>query len=191
MRRIRTGLVAGSALLALMGTVVSCSSDSAEEPIDGTETRSPDADETENGASEGEEADVAALTNLYEAYWDAMVEMENSIELDPSLMEGIATTPAMEGEFSRMRSYHEQGIHRRGQPTFGDITAQVDGDTARVEACISEGDWPFVTENGQEIDDPAFDNLGVPQPNVLSAERASEGWLITGTLSMEEATVSC
>ncbi len=191
MRRIQTGLAAGLTLLALTGTVSGCSSDDGNEPIEGASTEPGSSDETDNEANENEAADIAALTDLYEAYWDAMVELENSTELDPTVLDGLATQVAAETQISRMRSYHDQGIHRQGEPTFGDVTVTVDGDTATVEACKNEADWKFVTENGQEIDDPAFENLGTPQPNVLSAERVDEGWQINETLSMEEATISC
>ncbi|MEO3750853.1 hypothetical protein [Streptomyces sp. B6B3] len=174
----------------MTGMITGCSSDDGgEEPIEGAETESSGSDEEQNGADEGQEADVAALTDLYETYWDALVQLDNSTDPDPALLEGLATQSATETEISRMQAYHAQGIRRQGEPTFGDITVTVDGDTAIIEACKSESDWQFVDENGEEVE--VEGDLTVREPNVVAAERSSDGWLIGDTLAMEEATISC
>jgi hypothetical protein len=200
MRRIRTGLATGLALLTLTTAAAGCSSSDSnggdgdgdgngnDQPIEGVVTEpagpeGPDADEA---------ADIAALENLYERYWDAMVELENSKgELDPSLLDGIATDDVVESQLSRMSTYKDQGIRRQGEPEFDNVTVEADGETARIQACIDEGNWPFLAPNGEELDDPALGDLDVPQPNIVTAERSSDGWLISGNLAMEEATVSC
>jgi hypothetical protein len=192
-RRIRTGLAAGAALLALTGTVAGCSSDDdgGDEPIEGAETETPGADDTEDGGGAGEGADVAALEQLYADYWDAMVELESSEDLDPQLLDGIATSRVLESELSRINTYKSHGFHRQGEPTIENVTVEVTGDTARIEACKNEGEWPFVTADGEEVTDPAFADLDETKPNVLEAERSSDGWLVSGSLPMREATISC
>ncbi|MEO3750851.1 hypothetical protein [Streptomyces sp. B6B3] len=187
MRRIQTGLVAGLALLALTGTVSGCSSDDGDEPIEGAETGPGSSEESENDDESAAEAEVA---DLYLAYWDAVIELENGDELDRSLFDGLATTGVVESEVGRVSAFKDNGVHREGEPTIENVTVTIDGDTARIEACKNEADWRVVDGNG-EVPDAVPENLQRPHPNVVTAERTDGEWLITATLPTEGATITC
>ncbi len=177
---LRAGLAVGTGLLALTGAVAACSSDGQPEP----EPRSDAATEVEV------EAPVVEVENLYRAYWDAVVQLENGTELDRSLFDGIGTTGLVEAEVGRVSSFKDNGIHREGEPVIEDVTVTVDGDIARVEACKSEADWQVI-EDGEVVPDAVPPNLRRPHPFVVTAERISGEWLITATLPTEAATITC
>jgi hypothetical protein len=187
-RRIRSGVATGAALLALTATVAGCSSDDeGGEPIDGAQSGSPEPSQsTDNGNAD----DTAALEDLYADYWDARIELENSEDLDSSVFDGITTSPVKEMELTRLQPFREDGIHRQGEPEIEDVTVSVDGDAARIESCKSEADWQVI-QNGEVVPDAVPENLRQPHPYVVSAERSPEGWLITGTVDSEEATITC
>jgi hypothetical protein len=192
MRRIRTGrtrLATVAALLALTVSMAACSSDDegGEEPIEGAGSGSPEPEET----ASDDAAAKAEVTDLYLAYWDAVVELENGDELDRSLFDGIATTGLVEEELSRVSSFKDNGIHREGEPTIGNVTVTIDGDTARIEACKNEAGWDVI-EDGEVVPDAVPPELQEPHPNVVTAEREASGdWLINATLPTEGATITC
>ncbi|QKV69486.1 hypothetical protein HUT13_12345 [Streptomyces harbinensis] len=180
----RAGPAAGLALI--LATVAGCSSDGGnnEEPIDtgGSSSPSPDA--------EGGEGDEADLAEFYAAYWDALVELENSEELNVELLDGFVTGELLEGEVSRLRDFRANGLSRSGEPVIEDVTITVDEDTARIESCKSEEGWDVVT-GGEVIPNVVPEELLAFHPYVVTLERTSEGWLINETLPQEEATISC
>ena len=172
-------------LLALAAGCSSDSSDSSDDAIEGLATGPAEE------AGNGEAADhTAALTDLYDRYWDALVTLENSGELDPAVFEGIAAPPVAEQELTRVRSYADAGLHRTGEPSVTDVTVTVDGETARVESCASEEDWPMV-DGETVLADVVPEELRAPHPHVVTAQLTDGVWLIDGTLPAEEATLSC
>jgi hypothetical protein len=192
-RRFRTGLVTGFALLALTGTVAGCSTDDdkgGDEPIEGAQTNSPEPS-SESPEDDENSADVAALERLYQEYWDARIELENSEELDFSLYDGITTSAVREQEGSQLQQFRNDGISRQGEPSITDVTVEVTGDTARIEACKSEEGWDVV-QNGDVIPDAVPETLLEPHPYLVAAERSADNWLISRTsLPKEEATITC
>ncbi|MGP3968163.1 hypothetical protein [Streptomyces sp. 6N223] len=189
--RFRTGLVAGFALLALTGTVTGCSSseDEGGEPIEGAQTNSPDP--SQSPEDDDNSADVAALERLYQEYWDARIELENTEELDFSHYDGITTSAVVEQEGTQLQQFRNDGIYRQGEPTITDVTVEVTGDTARIEACKSEEGWDVV-QNGDVIPDAVPETLLAPHPYLVAAERSADSWLISRTsLPKEEATITC
>ncbi|MFD7513087.1 hypothetical protein ACFV5N_27640 [Streptomyces sp. NPDC059853] len=181
----RAGPAAGLALI--LATVAGCSSDGGdnEEPIDtgGTSSPSPDAEG-------GEGDDEAALVALYEAYWDARVEVENSEAGDIHLLEGIVTPAMLEKELSRVRDFQSNGLYRQGGPVIENITATVDGDTAIVESCKSEEGWDIM-KDGEVIPGVVPEELINVHGHVVTAEKGDGAWLITDTLPEEEGNVTC
>lgn len=182
----------GAAVLALAGTVAGCSSDSGseEEPIGGVETGSTDSATATDGTGDDQAADIAELEQLYQDYWDAWTELENTKELDFSLLDGIATETLVQQDGPRLQQFRDDGIHRRGAPTISDVTVSVTGDTARIESCKSEADWQVV-QNGEVVPEAVPDALRAPHPFLMAAERSAHGWLISRTLPQEEATITC
>ncbi|WP_436980202.1 hypothetical protein [Streptomyces sp. enrichment culture] len=181
----RAGLAAGLALT--LATVAGCSSDSGDndEPINTGDESSASPD-----AEGGEAEDEAALVALYEAYWDAVIASENGEELDSALFEDITTKGVMEQELGRINTYKEQGVLREGAPVIENVTVTVEGDTARIEACKNEADWPLV-QDGEQMEGVLPESLTVPHPNGVTAERSDGNWLITGSVPQEEAVISC
>ncbi|UED85583.1 hypothetical protein [Streptomyces profundus] len=174
---------------ALALTAAGCSSDDgSDEPIEGVDSGSADAgpDDADGPGAE----DTAALTELYERYWAALVTLENEGELDPALFDGITTPGLAEQELLRVSGLIENGLTREGEPLISDVTVSVDGDTARVESCMNQADWPLVSE-GEVVPGLLPEELTAPHPQVVTAERASGAWLIDATLLTEEATISC
>ncbi|MEV8114774.1 hypothetical protein ACWC9S_03325 [Streptomyces xiamenensis] len=181
----RAGLAAGLALT--LATVAGCSSDGGDndEPIDTGDQSSASPD-----AEGGEAEDEAALVALYEAYWDARVELENSEAGDIQVLDGIVTPEMLERELSRIRDFQSNGLSRQGGPTIENITATVNGDTARVESCKSEEGWDVVA-GGEVIPGVIPAELIEVHRHVVTVEKADEGWLINETLPEEDGTLSC
>lgn len=183
----------GAAVLALTGTVAGCSSDSGSdgEPIGGVETgaASGGGDGGQNGNG-GEAADVRILKDLYRAYWDTLVDLENGAELDVAAFDGIATPGVAEDELGRLRAFREDNIRRQGEPAIDNVNVSIDGDTAHIESCKSEADWQFVV-NGEVAEEMMREEAARPHPYVVSADRSSGEWLINATLRVEEATITC
>ncbi|MDT0269504.1 hypothetical protein RM844_24795 [Streptomyces sp. DSM 44915] len=173
---------AGVLLCALAGCA---SDDGADDEVAGVATATADASGDDETA-----AHTAALTDLYQRYWDARVAVENSGELDPAGFDGILAPDVTEQELTRVRSFADAGLHREGEPLVADVTVTVDGDTARLESCVSERDWPVV--HGDEVlPDVVPEELRAPHPHALTATLTQGAWLIDGSLPMEEATISC
>lgn len=183
----RAGLAAGLALT--LATVAGCSSDGGDndEPINTGDQSSASPD-----AEGGEAEDESALVALYEAYWDAMVELQKESDaLDASLLNDVATRAVIEAQLSRIDTYFGQGIFREGAPTIENVTVTVDGDEGRIEACKNEADWPLL-KDGEPLEGGMPVELTETRPSVVTAERSADGdWLINATLPVEEATITC
>lgn len=184
MRKTRTCL----AVTALaMGLLAGCSSSGGdEEPIDtgDSSSKNPANEETQDTA-----ADEAALKQLFLDYWAAMVKLENSKAIDPTVFEGLAASGVRERETSRVQQFKDYGMIRRGEPEITRITPEVDGDRARVEACVNSDTWRLYDEDGEEV---PTEGGGGPVPSVVIAEKQTGGWLVTEHPSGKtEASISC
>jgi hypothetical protein len=183
MTRISNARAAVAVLPLLALLAVGCSSDGGgddELTLPGAGT--PTAEPTDEPAD-----DVADLEALYSAYWDVMIELENSEEMPgPEIFDGIAGSELMERQMARVRNIKESGRWRQGEPLVEQVTVEVDGDTAVIQSCVNEDDWEFVYE-GETV---PLDPQG-PKPRVMEADRGEDGWLLGRTLAVEEATISC
>jgi hypothetical protein len=198
MRRIRTGLATGLALLTLTTAAAGCSSsdstggdgDGNDQPIEGVVTEPAGPEGTEDDTEGSEDPAVAALKDLYDAYWDTVIELENGGRLDVAVFDGIATPGVAEDEVGRLHPFRDDNIHREGEPTIDNVTVTIDDDTARIQSCKSEAGWNFF-RNDDELTGIIPDEARRPHPFVVSAERTSGEWLINGTLRPQEATITC
>ncbi|MBB0230957.1 hypothetical protein [Streptomyces calidiresistens] len=185
-------------VLAVLLTAVACltagCSSSGEEQegageIMGAETAPP---ESPTGAAEGEEtgteeADVAALEQLYRDYWKALIALENGDALDPGLFEGIATPGVTEEQISRVQPMKDDGIRREGEPAVDDpVVELISDDSARIESCVDPENWTAV-RNGENL---PIQSAG-KSPRVVLAERTSGTWLISEERPSEEAVLTC
>ncbi|NDL58706.1 hypothetical protein [Phytoactinopolyspora mesophila] len=175
--------------------VAACGSDDESAGLDATTgaEQSPTDDELPppNGDESGAETDTsaddeAAVEQLYDQFWDAVVSAENGPDTDPALFDGIGTGAIVEIYVSRAREWEDLGVHRDGEPQLEDITVDVDGDEARVEACKDEADWQMIAD-GEPV--PLEDRE--PSAHVVIAERTGDGWLFTDELASDEAVISC
>ncbi len=166
MRRVI--VTVASMLVAVVG-VAGCSS-SAEEPpgLTASPTASPTTT-SENGADADTEA---AILEAYYAYWDAMVAAQRG-NADPTLFDGIATGPLVEEAIAEARQFADLGIVREGEPSFSDVTVEVEDATATVLACVDNSAW-FVP--GVE------DDLADVLPGGVLLERHDDAWLVTGSV---------
>lgn len=169
-----------------MGLLAGCSSSDGDvEPID---TGDAAANEPAGKETPDVTADEAALKQLFLDYWDAMVELENSKEVDPSIFDGITTSGIGEQEVARVQALKDYGIVGRGGPEITEVTPEVDGDEGTVAACVNRDDWTFYDESGNPVkvvDKAATDAGGV------AAERTADGWIIVEILKESEVRVSC
>ncbi|AYY12112.1 hypothetical protein EF847_04705 [Actinobacteria bacterium YIM 96077] len=185
--RSRTSVIAAvaGALVVLSG----CSSD-GDEPagLDATDDASPteEVEQADDGEEAGAAEDEAMLEELFADFWDAVVAAENGPEVDYELFEGIATDEVIEERLARAREWEELGVHREGEPIIENVTVTVEGDEARIEACRDESEW-LVIADGEPVD---IETTGLT-PNVFTAERDGDGWLINGRLDSSEATITC
>ena len=132
----------GVAALVVGGVVtvglVGCTSAAQEPPgltASSTVSVTPTPEPTDDAAAE-----EAAILDVYRRFWAANVAAEGG-NPDPMLYEGIAGGPAVEVELAIARQYQEQGIVKEGEPSFSEVTVVVDGDTARVGACVDHSGW--------------------------------------------------
>jgi hypothetical protein len=126
---MRASLIAIPVLL--LATIVGCSSGSAESE----DLVLPETTESESSDESGDEAEeIAELEKLFLVYYDAIVEMENAKELDPSLLDGIANDLEREEEVARLHPFKEYGVTGKGEPTFTNDPVEVDGDRAEIPA---------------------------------------------------------
>ena len=135
---------------------------------------------------DGRAADVTAVEDLVDRYWDAVVKSENTVDDDPKQFADLADGPFIERQLKTVRDYDEAGIRRVGQPEIADVEVAVSGDTAQVEACLNEDEWT-AKKNGKTIKAP---KLG-PVPWGAEAERRDDAWVITDVRVPPEGAKEC
>ncbi|WP_165988049.1 hypothetical protein [Streptomyces sp. YIM 98790] len=187
--RTLAGALAAAALRA-EGCSSAGDEESGDDEIAGAEPASPAENDATGGDQEGEgtaEADTAALEQLYQDYWAALIALENGEDLDPALFEGIATPGVTEEQISRVQPMKDDGIRRVGEPVIDEITVELAPDgSARIQSCAGPEGWTAV-RNGEEV---PIQSAG-RSPRVVLAERASGTWLISEERPSEEATITC
>lgn len=173
MRRHRLTVLAASGFLAL-----ALSSGCTSSPTDPDASASPTATAPSPTATASPTPDAeAAVLDVYDRYWDAVVASQRG-NPDPALFADVATGEIVERAIITAKQYQEFGIVREGEPTFSDVSAVIDGDTAQVAACIDNSNW-FV---------PDAPVLGV-QPSGIVLTRTGGAWLVTD--SFEPADLTC
>jgi len=172
------------ARLSLLGALVvvaltACSQQAdPQAPVATTTAASPSPTATDA-------ADEAAVADVVADYVDAMVTMENSAQVDPAPMHGIATETVAKAEAKRVKDLVDQGIHREGRPTLGEATVTVDGDSARYEVCMDQDDWVGV------LGDQTVGSSYGPLPTGWSLTRTDGDWLVSATIPQEQVRVTC
>lgn len=182
--RTRTALLAPVLALAL---VAGCSSDDGESDAEASITPGG----TEDAGGDGEPdtaADEAELEQLFLDYWAAMVELENSEELDPTVFDGLAADEVREQQVARVEPFKEAGIIAEGEPVITEVTANAEGDRATIEGCVNRDDWLFYDEEGEEV---PVESDEATDAKVVEAERGADGWVISRHARDAEVTLSC
>lgn len=156
-------------LLALTLLAAGCSGDD-ESPLDAAPTTSaePTAD------AEDPEADALAA---WEAYWDAVVEAQNTADADgvaADRLSAVAASEVVELELSIIERYQGYGLTRTGAPEFADVSVQVEDDTATVAGCVNEDDWGAVVD-GEPV---AEEDRGF-EPHGATLENQDGTWRVT------------
>lgn len=180
-KRMATTLLPALTAAALLSGCTSSPGED-ESPILPTES----AEETTPAPGDAEAADIAALERLYGEYWDALIALENggAVEADP--FEGIATPTVIEQILNRVLPIRDSGHRREGEPLIQDVAVTVQGDEARIEACVDEDAWAMV-QDGEEV---PIEKEGA-MPRVAAAERSGGVWLIKDLLPQEKALITC
>lgn len=137
------------------------------------------------GCSDGEAPTSAALDpaaesevlETWEAYWAAVVDLENAPTTEgPAVarLAEVAAQPIVDGHLAVVRRYERYGLQRVGEPAFRDVEVEGEGDRARVTACLSEDDW------GAEVDgEPVEDEARGFLPVAATIERTDGAWRVT------------
>ena len=180
--RFATRIIGAIAVIAMM--TAACSDD---DPGNDAPTPVPtSAEPTTADTAASDDAEISAVEDVYERFWDAVIAAENTAEENYDSFVGLAAEGVIQEQVARIRSMENNGIHREGAPDRTDRTVVVDGSTARVEECVDEAPW--TTWRGDEQLDT--DDRG-PLARVFDFERVEGQWLITQRVDMDEATLQC
>lgn len=118
--------------------------------------------------------DVAAVEDLVDSYWDAIVNSENSVDASAGQFGDVADGPFIESQLKTVRDYKSAGVRRVGDPDITKVEVAIDGDAADIRACLNEDEWT-AEKDGATIKAP---KLG-PVPWGAKASRRSDIWLVT------------
>ncbi|MBB0228924.1 hypothetical protein [Streptomyces calidiresistens] len=155
--------------------------DDAALPVPTPAEETPESEETLS------EEDVRALEDLHDRYWAEIIAIENGAPLDGGSLLEFASPDLVEKRLTMVASYHDQGFFREGEPAITDVTVlSVGEDSARVESCVNEDDWPIMADG---VEAP-IEKRGAT-PRVFLAELNPEGWILVDQLPQEEAVISC
>ncbi|WP_130799694.1 hypothetical protein [Streptomyces otsuchiensis] len=186
-RRSKNGVALAAFPVAAL-LLTGCGSDGGEDdetvlPVPSEQEPAPDDEAQPDDAGQ----DQDDLNALYERYWDVMVTLENSEDMpEPDIFDGIAGGELLERQMARVRNFKDSGQWRQGEPVVEQITVEVDGDDALIQACVNEDDWDVLLD-GEVV--PLAPEGSTPR--VMEAERTDEGWLLARTQDAEEATITC
>ncbi|MCE7083313.1 hypothetical protein [Streptomyces sp. ST2-7A] len=155
--------------------------DDAALPVPTAEEETSEPEETLS------EEDIRALEELHDRYWTEIIAIENGAPLDGGPLLEFASPDLAEEELSMISTYHDEGFFRVGEPEITGVTVfPVDEDSAQVESCVNEDDWPIMAEG---VEAP-IEKRGAT-PRAFLAERTSEGWILASHVLQEEAEISC
>lgn len=159
---VKRGFLVATTVLLLSVSLSACSDDSS--PLDDKTTATPDA----KAAAE------AAVKDLVDGYWAAVVKAENSANPDPEQFRGVAKGTFIESELKRLRTYKDGNIRRVGEPEITAVEVTVTGDKADVRACLNEDDWA-AEQDGKKLEAPGAGSL----PWGAEASRVDGAWVVT------------
>lgn len=168
-------------VLAVTALLVGCAEEATPEQGSGVPPASSPT------PSEAPEDDVAAITDAFERYLDAVVAMENGPSPDPALLFGIATDDVAGEHVRRAAEYQSNGIRRVGEPAVGTPDVSVDGEEARLEVCIDEDGWTAEVADGT----PVTASPEGPTPRVYGFAQVDGAWLVSALVPQVEATITC
>lgn len=171
-----------SCTAALVLVVAGCTPGSEPEP---SSTPTPSTPSVSTSPTPDDAQAEAAVSDVVARFVDAMVAMENSGEVDPAPMYGIASDDVAKAESARVKDLVDQGIHREGRPTLGEPTITVDGSTARYEVCMDQDKWVGVYE-----DQKLGTNYG-PLPTGWELTLVGDAWTVTATVPDAEVSITC
>lgn len=165
------------AAIVPLALAASCSSDEPDiiEPV-GTSAPSTSAEDQAK-------ADIAAV---YDDYWAAVIASENGPTADRALFEGIAIDVALEAQIRRVERMIDNGVKRSGEPEIGKPHITVNGDTARVEACVNQDSWSSTVEGST----PEAQSSG-PRPMLVDLRMVEGNWYVSAAVPQKEATLTC
>lgn len=168
-------VLCGAVLVAVL--VAGCAPSSGE-PAPATVSATVSASPTPSVDAEAaqREQDEAAILDVYSRYWEANVAAQRG-NPDPGLFDGVATGALVEERLAEARQFQEFGIVREGQPSFSQVTVDLDGAEATVWACVDYSSWVVPDSEG---DAPGV----VPGGVVLNEIEGS--WLAVGHVSAPE-----
>jgi hypothetical protein len=157
-------LVVGGVLTA---GLVGCTSSAKEPP---GLTASPTVSVTPTPEPTDDTAVVeAAILEVYYRYWDATVAAQRG-NPDPTLFADNTRGQLVEEKLAQARQYQEYGIVREGEPSFSNVSVEVEGDRATVLACVDNSTW---------IVPGVEDDLPDVLPGGLLLEQIDGAWLVT------------
>ena len=168
----------GGVLVALLAAC-SASPEPADDPSPSPTTATTAASAEPSAAAE------EAVSAVVEKYVTAMVTMENSGQVDPAPMFGIASDDVAKQEAARVKDLVDQGIHREGHPTLGEPTITVDGSSARYEVCMDQDAWVGVYEDQKLATDYG------PLPTGWDLALVDDAWVVTATVPDKDVTLTC
>lgn len=116
-----------------------------EVPPDGRVTR---------GTSVARSPAEVEVTDRWYAYWDEVLRMYRTTEVDRDALYALATGEAAEGPLDYVSRMQERGERQRGGVIAAVSAVRVRGDRAVVEACFRD-DTQDVARNGRPAETPA------------------------------------
>lgn len=131
--------------------------------------------------------DEAAVVDLANRYWAAIVQSENTGNDDPAQFADVAAPAVIEEQLSKVVEYQKLHLLRVGQPEITDVTATVTGDTAAIVLCLNEDGWTAEADgepagNGKKFGVGAWG---------ARAERIDGRWLIAAETPQDDASDTC
>ncbi len=173
-RRVRVVLAA-----ALIAGLAACGG-SPDEPTGLGTASSPAATATVSD-------DEAAVEAAYRAYWDVLVTAHNTPSTDRAPFEAVAVDTVIEMDINNVQGNIDNGTRRSGQPTFGDLDIQVEGDSALVDACVDQNSWEIQVPPGLPSPTPQATPFAIS----IELQRTDGGWLVARWVPQEEVTFTC
>jgi hypothetical protein len=167
-------LVAATALILSLSA---CSSDDSplDDPTTSTATPDPKA------------ADEAAVKDLVDRYWAAIIASENTGDTDPKQFEDVAKGVFVERQLSKLKTYKKIDLLRVGKPSITDVDVTITGDTADIALCKNEDAWTAEQDGEPVPNDKKFGN----DPWGAEATKVDGTWVVTDVRLPAKGTKTC